>query len=105
MWLGSSLDDLKMFSYTAKREAGYWLHVVQEGGEPFDTKPMPSIGAGVKEIRIHGQNEYRVIYIAKFKETVFVLHCFVKKTRKTSKRDLELARNRYKQAMRSKEEL
>jgi phage-related protein len=104
VWVGSSLDDLKIFSGTAKREAGYWLHVVQEGREPFDTKPMPGIGAGVKEIRIHEQNEYRVIYIAKFKGAVYVLHCFVKKTRKTSKRDLELAKNRYKQAMRSEVE-
>lgn len=82
VWLGSSLDDLKMFPDTAKKEAGYWLHVVQEGREPIDTKPMPSIGVGVKEIRIHEQNEYRVIYIARFKEAVM---CFIVLPRKRGK--------------------
>jgi phage-related protein len=104
VWLGSSLDDLKMFSDIAKREAGYWLHVIQEGREPFDTKPMSSIGPGVREIRIHGQKECRVIYVAKFKCAVYVLHCFIKKTQKTLKRDLALAKYRYKQAMTIEEE-
>lgn len=98
VWLGSSLEDLKTFPDTARREAGYWLHVIQEGREPFDTKSISGIGTGVKEIRIHEQNEYRVIYIAKFKGAVYVLHSFVKRTQKTSKHDLTLARNRYKQA-------
>ena len=103
VWLGSSLDDLKLFPDTAKRGAGYWLHVIQEGREPFDTKPMPDIGAGVKEIRIHSQNEYRIVYVAKFKSAVYVLHSFIKKTQKTSKQDLALAKNRYKQAMKAEE--
>ncbi len=56
---------------------------------------MPSIGIGVKEIRIHTQTENRVFYVAKFAEAVYVLHAFVKKTDKTEKRDIELAKRRF----------
>lgn len=60
---------------------------------------MPTVGSGVKEIRVHDRNEYRVMYIAKFTEAVYVLHAFVKKTPQTSKADIELARTRLKQLM------
>jgi phage-related protein len=56
---------------------------------------MTGIGQGVKEIRIHQENEYRVLYVAKFKEAVYVLHSFVKKTQQTSKKDLDIAKKRY----------
>lgn len=56
---------------------------------------MSSIGLGVKEIRIHAENEYRVIYVAKFAEAVYVLHAFTKRTQQTSKRDIDLATQRY----------
>ena len=55
---------------------------------------MPSIGGGVYEIRIHTSTEHRVFYIAKYAEAVYVLHAFEKRTRKTSPRDIELARRR-----------
>jgi phage-related protein len=58
---------------------------------------MPVIGPGVKEIRIHVLGEWRVIYLAKFQEAVYVLHSFQKKSRKTSRQDIESARQRYKQ--------
>lgn len=64
-----------------------------------DWKPMPGIGPGVEEVRIHAENEYRVIYIARLEEAVYVLHCFVKKTRRTSARDLIIARTRLKQLL------
>ena len=60
---------------------------------------MNSIGQGVKEIRIHGQNEYRVIYVAKFEDAVYVLHSFIKKTQQTSKRDIEYAKRHYAELM------
>lgn len=100
VWIGASLDDLRRFPPSAKSEAGRLLRVTQEGGEPMGTKAMPNIGAGVREIRIHLQNEYRVIFVAKFKEAVYVLHCFVKKTMRTAQRDIDLAKARYQQAMR-----
>ena len=58
---------------------------------------MQIVGSGVKEIRIHLLGEWRVIYIAKLHEAVYVLHAFQKKTRKTSRQDIDLARQRYKQ--------
>jgi phage-related protein len=94
---GSSLDDLRAFPLTARREAGYQLDQVQNGYEPDDWKPMNTVGMGVKEIRIRdAAGAFRVIYVAKFAEAVYVLHCFQKKTAKTSKADVELAAKRYR---------
>jgi len=56
---------------------------------------MPSIGQGVREIRIHTAVEHRVCYVAKFAEAIYVLHAFEKRTRETSKHDIELVRQRY----------
>lgn len=94
---GSALDDLRAFPLLARREAGHQLDQVQNGQEPDDWKPMNTIGQGVKEIRIRdASGAFRVIYIAKFAEAVYVLHCFQKKTAKTSKTDLDLATKRYR---------
>lgn len=94
---GSTLDDLKDFPDTARREAGHQLDQVQHGLEPDDWKPMATVGAGVQEIRIRdATGAFRVIYVAKFSDAVYVLHCFQKKTQKTSKRDLDVAQGRYK---------
>lgn len=68
----------------------------QQGKEPSDWKPMPSIGLGVKEIRVRAGDAYRLIYVARFSEAVYVLHAFEKKSRKTSRPDLALARNRFR---------
>ncbi len=95
-WLGDSLDRLRKFPAEPKREAGYQLERVQAGKEPADFKPMPSVGLGVNEIRIRKEGAFRVIYIAKFAEAIYVLHAFEKKSRKTSKQDIELARTRFR---------
>jgi len=58
---------------------------------------MPSIGRGAKEIRIHVLGEWRIIYVAKFEDAVYVLHSFQKKSQKTNQNDIELARKRFKQ--------
>ena len=92
----SSLDDLRNFPAEARRAAGFELFSVQCGLDPSDWKPMPTIGNGVKEIRIHVLGEWRIIYVAKFEDAVYVLHSFQKKSRKTSQHDIELARKRYK---------
>ena len=94
---GSSLDDLKGFPAEARRAAGFELSFVQRGLEPSDWKPMKEVGAGAREIRIHVLGEWRVVYVAKFAEAVYVLHAFQKKTQKTRREDIELARNRYRQ--------
>lgn len=96
-FVGSSLDDLKDFPARARREAGFELSNVQAGLQPSDWKPMNSVGAGAGEIRLRdAAGIFRVIYVAKFEEAVYVLHAFEKKTQKTAKADLALARSRYK---------
>ncbi len=95
---GNSLEAIRRFPGPARRKAGQQLEFVQWGVEPNDWKPMPSVGSGVREIRIKDeQGIYRVIYVAKFRNAVYVLHCFQKKTQKTSRSDLELAARRYKE--------
>ena len=96
-FVGSSLDDLRNFPDEARRAAGFELRAVQSGLEPTDWRPMQVIGPGVKEIRIHVLGEWRVIYVAKLRDAVYVLHAFQKKTRKTSRHDIDLARQRYRQ--------
>lgn len=96
-FLGSSLDDLRAFPLSARRDAGHQLDQVQNGQEPDDWKPMNTVGQGVKEIRTRdAAGAFRVIYVAKFVDAVYVLHCFQKKTAKTSKTDLDLAGKRYR---------
>lgn len=102
IWLGSSLSDVQSFPPEAKREVGYQLSKVQEGLEPSDWKAMPSVGPGVREIRVHTGSEYRVIYVAKFHEAVYVLHAFGKKTSKTAQPDLALARQRLQTLVRER---
>jgi phage-related protein len=95
---GSSLSDLRDFPQTAMRDAGHQLDKVQHGLAPEDAKPMPTIGAGVMELRIWDEaGTFRVLYIAKFEDAVYVLHCFKKKTPQTSQPDIELARKRFKE--------
>lgn len=97
---GSSLDDLRSFPQTAMREAGYQLDRVQNGLAPDDAKSMSGIGPGVTELRIWDEGgTFRVIYVAKLADAVFVLHCFQKKTQQTAKRDIDLARKRLKELM------
>lgn len=97
---GTSLQDLKAFPDSAIRRAGFELDKVQHGKPPSDAKPMPSIGKGVEEIRLHdAAGAFRVIYVARLADAVYVLHCFQKKTQKTGKRDLDLATQRLKELM------
>lgn len=100
-FLGSALDDLRDFPPSARREAGYQIDKVQHGEEPDDWKPMKTIGAGVREIRVQDEaGAFRVIYLAKLKGTVYVLHCFQKKAPKTSAQDVALASKRFNELMR-----
>lgn len=95
-FLGSALDELRSFPASARREAGYQLDLMQRGREPSDWKPMTSIGSGVREIRIRSASgAFRVIYVAKLADAIYVLHCFRKRTQKTSKTDIEIAKARY----------
>jgi phage-related protein len=98
VWIGSSLHDLRDFPDEARRKVGFELRAVQRGEEPSNFKPMPSIGPGVHEIRIQTGDAFRVFYLSKFDESVYVLHAFQKKTQKTSQRDTAIGRQRFKTA-------
>lgn len=100
LWVGSARDEIREFPDDARQAAGHQLDKVQRGLEPSDWKPMPPIGPGALELRIHDSIEHRVIYIAKFTEAVYVLHAFPKKSRKTTARDIDLARGRFREVLR-----
>ena len=96
-FIGDSLKRLREFPEDAKHDIGYQLDKVQRGEQPDDFKPMTSVGNAVAEIRIWDEaGTFRVIYIAKFENAIYVLHCFQKKSQKTSKKDIDLAAKRYK---------
>jgi phage-related protein len=99
-FLGNSLKCLRDFPEDARHDAGYQLDKVQRGDQPDDFKPMPAIGKGVEEIRVsESSGTYRVIYLARRAEAVYVLHAFQKKTQATPRRDLEIAKGRFRQLL------
>jgi phage-related protein len=79
-----------------RQRSGFELREVQKGKDPSDWKLMPLVGLGVREIRIHADEEFRIMYVAKFAEAVYVLHAFEKKTQQTAKRDIDLAKSRFR---------
>jgi len=95
-FVGTSLQDLSRFPAEAKRVAGFELWQVQNGLDPSDWKPMPGVGLGVREIRIHVGGAWRVLYVARFADAVYVLHAFGKKAQRTLRSDIELAARRYR---------
>lgn len=102
-FLGDSLKRLRAFPDNAKHNAGYQLDKLQRGQQPDDFKPMPSIGKGVEELRIWDETgTYRVIYLARLADAVYVLHAFQKKTQATAPQDIDLAKKRYTDLKRHK---
>ena len=98
-WLGDSLVAIRTFPATARSRIGRQIARVQDGFEPGNWKPMPSVGLGVREIRVRAERAYRVIYVAKFVEGIYVLHAFDKKAQRTPRTDIELARARFRALM------
>lgn len=95
IFLGDSLERMREFPEGARRETGFQLDLVQHGIPPADFKPMPTVGKGVEEIRVRDtRGAFRVIYLARLKDAVYILHAFRKKTQRTSKSDIELAKAR-----------
>ena len=102
-WVGSSYNDLLAFPKAPRKEAGFQLGKVQAGLEPTDWKPFDEVGAGTREIRIAVANGiFRAMYVAKFEEAVYVLHCFQKKTQAASKQDKDIAAARYRAVVNSR---
>lgn len=84
----------------ARKRVGYELYLLEQGLDPSDWKPIPSVGPGVREIRVQAGRAFRVLYVARFAEAVYVLHAFEKRTRKTRQADIQLAKKRLSQVMR-----
>jgi len=103
VWLGSSRRDVRAFPADARRDVGFQLRRVQQGLDPNDWKPMPGIGPGVREIRIHTRLEHRVFYAAMFPEAVWVLHVFEKRSHKTPLGQLRVARDRFRALIRKRQ--
>ena len=97
-FLGDPLPRMRDFPESVRKEAGVQRHKIQLGMDPSDWKPMASIGTGVREIRIRDEaGIFRVIYVTKIIDAVYVLHAFQKKTQQTTKQDFDLAISRLKQ--------
>ena len=104
VWLADSRGQISAFANEARNVAGFELWEIQQGKEPSDWKPMPSVGLGVKEIRVRVGGAYRIIYLAKFVEAVYVLHAFQKKAQKTPKPDIDLARKRFRELIQERKQ-
>jgi phage-related protein len=98
-WMGDSLERVRSFSKFARQHVGFELEMIQRGLDPSDWKPMPTIGSGVNEIRIHSDVEHRVFYVAKFRRSIYVLHAFTKKTQKPPPAAIRLAKARYREIL------
>ncbi len=99
VWCGDSLERIREFPDDARRLAGHQLDKIQRGIDPDDWKPMPSVGLGVREIRVRVQGQFRVMYLAKLEEAVYVLHAFPKKSQRAAKQDLDLATKRFREVL------
>ena len=102
VWVGSSIHDMRRCAPDVQDAAGVELRTLQHGIMPPDWKPMPTVGVGVGEIRIHTNTEHRIFFVAKFHEAIYILHIFEKRSRKTARRDLELGRARFRTVVSSR---
>jgi phage-related protein len=97
--MGRSREELSAFPKLAKLRAGQELFMVQMGRDPEDWRPISTVGPGAREIRVRDESgAFRVLYAATLGSAIYVLHAFQKKTRATARREIELARRRYKEA-------
>lgn len=100
VFAGDSLKGLRESPDDARQDAGYQLDKVQRNQSPDDCKPMPSVGKGAQEIRLWDESgTYRVIYTAKLRDAVYVLHAFQKKTQTTPTGDIDIAKRRLAQIL------
>ena len=95
VFVGSSLEDLRGYPKDVRADMGYQIDRVQCGLDPTDWRPLAAVGSGVRELRVRGLNrEYRGMYITTIGDAVYVLHVFVKKSQKTPRKDMEIAKKR-----------
>jgi phage-related protein len=102
-WMGTAYQDILEFPAETRKEAGFQLGKVEAGLDPDNWKPFDEVGSGTKEIRIRETTGiYRVMYVAKFEEAIYVLHCFQKKTEATTRNDKDVAEARYRAIVRER---
>ncbi|MEG4021960.1 type II toxin-antitoxin system RelE/ParE family toxin [Microcoleus sp. S13C4] len=101
-WVGAAREEIQSLPEDARKEAGFALWTIQQGIPPSDFKPMSIVGKGVEEIRIRTEDAYRVFYIARFEEAIYVLHAFQKNTQKTAQKNLEVGQKRYQQLLQNR---
>ena len=109
VWIGSSLKDLREFPDDVRLVMGFALFQAQTGGKHPDAKPLRGFhGAGVLEVvDDFDGNTFRTVYTVRFKDAVYVLHAFLKKSRRgiaTPKNEIDLVKERYEQALRIHEQ-
>jgi len=97
IFIGDSRESIREFPESARRAMGSQLLRIQNGLDPLDWKPMKAVGAGVREVRVHTDGEFRAFYVTHIGNVLYVLHAFRKKTQKTSLKDITLVRLRFKQ--------
>lgn len=102
-WVGTAREAVRAFPASARRRAGHELDLLQQGVEATDAKPMPTVGAGSYELRIRAGAAFRVFYVARFAEAIYVLHAFQKKTQQTARLDLELGAKRYRELIKERD--
>ena len=103
-WVGSSMRAFQAIPERARLRFSYDLERVQDGSHPSSWRPMSTVGAGVVEMRVSADGAFRLLYVAKYPEGIYVLHVFLKKSRKTSMLDHEVARARLKAVLRARGE-
>jgi phage-related protein len=97
VWLGDSREALRRFPSLIQGDLGYALYQVQLGQMPPDSKPMRTVGPGVYELRDQDERAwYRVFYLKKIADVIYVLHCFEKRTAQTERKDIDVAKERLK---------
>ena len=97
-WLGDSLEVVRGYSETIRRAIGSELRLLQTGENPLHARPLKTVGRGVWELKIReAEGQFRVVYVVRRSDRMYVLHVFQKKTQQTPQRDIELARARFKE--------
>jgi phage-related protein len=102
-WIGRSKDDISALPKIVKASFGYRLRKLQEGAVPEDSKSLPQFGNGVFELREQFDgNAFRLVYVAKLRKAIYVLHVFMKKSKSgigLPKPDVQVIRMRFRRAV------
>lgn len=102
-WVGSAKRDFLDFPRQVQEDMGNALGIAQFGGRAPTAKPWKGLGSAVLElVESHDRNAYRAVYTVRFEKAVYVLHAFQKKSRKTARTDIELARLRFRTLVRER---